>query len=342
MYRPFGEDHLLSRHKRRLYFVLLFLAFLILFILLRDGALSPVPPNAPSASKYVDIWVGIMTSFFVVSLVELVPDLLNELSRHSREARFRRLFGLDPGGEACLVFAHRTLADDSVWQLAYPPPPVMGQTPVCEGTRAWLAVPDIRGAIYIANEISGMGCRINVIHDKDVVGIARPELCMVSIGLGFNGYTKWLAHEADENFFKISYGRSLNRRFSGITDGFTVSGQEPPATESSDNALVARIVTPLPGGKRRVSFLCAGRTAAGTAAAGYFLANCWDQLFRLYEQNGRDPENESLRVIISHIADADAQQSHDSSGEVRSEKEWAPVFMKAKGLASARAAAHRP
>ncbi len=54
-------------------------------------------------------------------------------------------------------------------------------------------------------------------------------------------------------------------------------------------------------------FVCAGRTARGTKAAGIFLATQWEQLLSLYEKNGRDLKTDSVAVFLEFDKGAENQ-----------------------------------
>lgn len=50
----------------------------------------------------------------------------------------------------------------------------------------------------------------------------------------------------------------------------------------------------------KVWFVCAGRSAPGTAAAGFFLAYRWREIFKLYKIAGKDLRADSLVVVLRH------------------------------------------
>jgi hypothetical protein len=76
-----------------------------------------------------------------------------------------------------------------------------------------------------------------------------------------------------------------------------------PHSPTEDVALVVRIVL----GNGNVHFICAGRTASGTAAAGRYLSDHWDNIRDAYaNHSGCDVSTHSLAVLIKHPSGFDA------------------------------------
>ncbi len=113
------------------------------------------------------------------------------------------------------------------------------------------------------------------------------DYCVISIGLGFDGFTHRLANWCDKGLFEITFGDSIKKSFADTgnkTDFFVLGdGRRPVPPKEKADALIARIVTAKK--PKRVCFVRAGRTAPGTAAAGYFLVNCWSELLHLCKGN---------------------------------------------------------
>jgi hypothetical protein len=131
-----------------------------------------------------------------------------------------------------------------------------------------------------------------------------------------------LAGWCDDDLFEIRWGTSVKPAFTASTDFFTVGKDKhiptPPA--GKDDCIVAREVPRTETGKaKRVAFVCAGRTAAGTAAAGFFLAKHWRQLSELYKEHGKDLNLHSLVVVVRHGAEASGTQEYDSTGVIASD-----------------------
>ncbi|GAC1659139.1 MAG: hypothetical protein NVS4B13_03240 [Candidatus Elarobacter sp.] len=57
-------------------------------------------------------------------------------------------------------------------------------------------------------------------------------------------------------------------------------------------------------GSVKPSFVCAGRTAEGTAAAGYFLKNSWRTLYALYSKHGGRFDDDALAVELCYTPGA--------------------------------------
>ena len=87
---------------------------------------------------------------------------------------------------------------------------------------------------------------------------------------------------------------------------------DPP--EGYEYAIVARVAyAQPPSGKSRFYFICAGRTATGTAVAGKYLASRWSEMLKMYED--RDPATDSLLIVLSHRY-ADPSHGEDDNCEV--------------------------
>jgi len=253
--------------------------------------------------------ISIMTTLFIVSSVELVPELARRLAERSRAAKFARFFGRAAvEGEVRLVFAHRQLrALSDPWITHYRVPEIEGSRPIPEGVNAWLAAQDIRAAVYLANTFSKFNDRdFKIIHDKDIDSDDF-DYCAVSIGLGFNGFTHRLATLCANRLFRIEWGDSIKATFTEKTDNFELGSDHvpiPPPPNGEDYCIVARVVpTTAPGRPKRVCFVCAGRTAAGTAAAGFFLANHWLKLLELYDVHDKSLDTESMAAVVRHVCD---------------------------------------
>jgi hypothetical protein len=65
-----------------------------------------------------------------------------------------------------------------------------------------------------------------------------------------------------------------------------------------------------------VCFVCAGRTAPGTAAAGFYLAKHWQKLLKLYRAHDKDLNVDSMVVVVRHTAEPTGTQEYDSTGTI--------------------------
>jgi len=173
--------------------------------------------------------------------------------------------------------------------------------PVPEGVVNWLAFQDIRAAVYVSNTFGEMTGRKTVaLHDKNVFG-DQNDYCIVSFGLGFTAFTHYVERLFNSSLFKIEWEPSP-KHSDIFTDTFTINGKTPPIPDGDDIAFVARI---LPPGRTeqddpRVWFICAGRSASGTAAAGYFLANRWSEINALYKKFKKDLNKDSVVIALRH------------------------------------------
>ena len=137
----------------------------------------------------------------------------------------------------------------------------------------------------------------------------------LSFGL-WNRYSKWLATFFDENEIRIGWKNSHNDP-DLLTDTFWINGVEPEYDDVTDVALIARVV--LPGRTRKqdlISILIGGRTALGTAAASYYLANNFKELLLMYSASGHDLQRDSLAVAVRHHTDKEMSASMDVTAEL--------------------------
>ena len=205
----------------------LFLAFFIVAILLFIGLLFF---NVIDADKGRSMLIGVTTTLFIISSVELLPEAGRWIEERSRRGRFKQLFGEAAfKDDVRLVFAHRQLdptLQAGPWVTHYRVPQAQGH-PAPEGVNAWLAFQDVRAAVYLANTIAEMtGRQVNFIHDKDAEA-DRKYYCAVSLGLGFNGFTHQLAGYFTPALFNIVWEKSPKRP-DLLTDSFNIGGAPPP------------------------------------------------------------------------------------------------------------------
>ena len=253
--------------------------------------------------------ISIMTTLLIISAVELIPELASIIGEFSEVGKFRQFFGAAAiKDDVRFVTAYRCLRPgigSDPWITHHQIAEIDDAKPVPEGVNAWMPAQDIRAAVDLSNLFFKFTSRrVRFIHDKDIDDDF--EYCAVSIGLGFNGFTHRLASWCDNRLFKIEFGNSIKSTFTRKTDYFSLGdGKTPEPPLGKDDCLIARIVpVTLRGKPRRVCFVCAGRTAPGTAVAGYFLANNWERIMRLYQTHGKKLERDSLAVVIRHITDS--------------------------------------
>ncbi len=203
-----------------------------------------------------------------------------------------------------MVFADRKLNPKRVtngnpWEYFSQKEIREGATP--EGASVWLAIQDVRGSAYLANTIHDItGKHVRFVTDRDF-GTEQMNFCVISMGLGFNGVTHRLAKNFVPSLFDIKWGPSSKDTTLKLTDFFEIPGMKCQSRNQIDVALVARVVPPPETGRtQKVWFVCAGRTASGTVAAGYFLAERWEQLLNLYETYKKDCKKDSFVAVLEH------------------------------------------
>lgn len=270
--------------------------------------------------------ISVMTTLLIISSVELIPELFSTLSEKSETGKFRRFFGaVAVTHDVRLVFAYRCEPQafgSYHWKTHHLVPEVGQAKPIPEGVNAWMSFQDVRAAVYLSNLFLRFAHRnARIIHDKDLE-TDDFGFCAISIGLGFNGFTHRLASWCDNELFTIKFGDSIKKEFIYKTDYFSIGkeGSTPVPPLGKDDCIIARIVPVSKRGKaKRVSFVCAGRTAPGTAVAGYFLAYRWKELLQLYEDSKKELERDSLVVVIRHTADSTGTLEFDLEAQIAKE-----------------------
>jgi hypothetical protein len=303
----------MPKPKLYLYLVLLLFAAVLAIFVVVHGVINEERRTA--------VVISTMMTLFILSAVELIPEVARCIGERSKAAKFRRFFGdAASKDDVRLVFAHRHLnpnlkADPFV---TYYPAQGTGDKRVAEGAHFWLATQDVRAAVYVSSMLFKFTDRdVKFIHDKDIEQDDF-DFCAISLGLGFNGFTRRLAGWCDDQLFEIKWGKSVKPAFPALTDFFAVGkGTIPVPPTNKDDCIVARVVPRTEAGKpQRVCFVCAGRTAPGTAAAGFYLAKNWPKLLALYERQNKDLTLDSLVVVVRHVAETSGAQEYDSTGVI--------------------------
>jgi hypothetical protein len=167
-----------------------------------------------------------------------------------------------------------------------------------------MAPADVRAGIYVANTIFQItGKEVAVIQTKD---IEHGDIngCAISFGLGESSFTKHLGKRPDPTLFEVEWSPSM----ACFTFKPTITAHP---NDEKDLAIVARIVpAPDEGHEGCVWFVCGGQSAAGTAAAGYFLAKMWYQILKLYKDANKDLDKHSMALVIEHKKDS-RRDHHD-------------------------------
>ncbi len=273
--------------------------------------------------------VGLATTLLIVSLVELVPELARYLAEFGRRERFKKCFGTAAFRRRVhLVYAFRELG------AGKSPQPIKDLRGLAgdkhhHGVYSWLAFQDVKAGIYLANTIFQItGREVAIIHDKDT---ERDDLdfCAISFGLGENAFTQYLGAYPDPDLFTVEWKKLKDAEFSSACFTLKVDYPEDPGP-GKNLAIVARVVpVPEEGREGCVWFVCGGRSAAGTAAAGFFLAKRWREILEFYREAGKDLDRHSLALVIEHKEDNQRHHFDDSAGVFRRDGKpvlsWSPV-----------------
>lgn len=163
--------------------------------------------------------------------------------------------------------------------------------PTPTDVKAWLAYDDMLVAARMGKLFGAMGRQVQIALDSD--DDSWNESPTIAVGLGFTLHTRTLLSSSGLNKkVAITFPEGKPR-----TDAIKFNGTEYSCggEEDDDFALVARVICD--GGY--VHFICAGRTAPGTAAAGRYLAEKWEEMANLYAD--RYPiDTTSVAVLIKH------------------------------------------
>lgn len=292
---------------------------------------------------------GVATTLLIISLTELIPESANWVGTISRENKFKKLFGVQAVREDIrFVFPQRSIdrgvVREDPFKTYYVTPIMRGRRPEPEGVVSWLAFQDVRAATYLSNTFGDMTRRkITVLHDRDIDinSETHKAHCLISFGLGFTKLTHDIAGYFNDQLFKVLW-REVDGRQNRVTDYFTIGGSNasPDAMRGKDIAIVARVVL-APSSRSEpqgVWFVCAGRTAPGTAAAGFFLAEKWEEILSIYKKSKKDLSKDSVAIVLQHTVMNSQEQGgypceYDSTVEVlRESGEPILAWKRATGL----------
>jgi hypothetical protein len=164
-------------------------------------------------------------------------------------------------------------------------------SPLPKGVKGWLAYEDMIVASRMGKLFGEMcGRQVQIDLDKDDDHWADNPT--IAVGLGFTWHTRKLLEASGLiNVIGIDWSEQ-----EPITDSFLFDGKPYcDRQDSYDYALVARVLT----GGSNVHFICAGRTAPGTAAAGRYLQERWSDIAKLYVIP-QEMNKKSVAVLIKH------------------------------------------
>lgn len=214
-----------------------------------------------------DTWTVISTTILLAGLIQTLTAIIRWFGSYGERRDFRRFFG---NGEVEGIVPN-------YFAPALEPghPPIDGARP--EGTNA---VPfcDLKAAISLAEMFEMHNVSFNIARDQGSDSHNERTKGAVALGLGFNSLTMQLS--ATSALFDVDFPVIDGRR---QKDDFIVASERHPQhDEKHDFALIVRTPVPCQDHKVRPMFVCAGRCAQGTMAAGYFLKLHWRSLYNLY------------------------------------------------------------
>lgn len=262
-----------------------------------------------------DILISVIVAIAITFVLEVSPLLFRRLMERKEHRDFVKFFGPDAVARPLMiVFSERYSKEDPKWEFrAHSPryPDARHSRDAnteyhAEGVDHWIAKQDVIGAGALAHTFAAHSRHSpdfvleGRVDESDLIGGDR---CIISMGLGFNSRTQMIADQCHGKLFNIAWGKSPKNEID--TDLLTLGGRLPPdPARDLDYAVVARVVI-----EGRPHFVCAGRTADGTAVAGHYLAKNWKDMLARYEprsgKNGshstsHDLCRNSLAVLLTH------------------------------------------
>ncbi len=239
-------------------------------------------PATARHSKEFDTAIVIATAVLLAGLIQVLTALVRWWSVSGERKKFNLFFG----GAPMLGVVPDLSAPEITTNWS--PPGSNGAHP--KGTTV-VPFQDLRAAIWIAELFEEFDTTFTIMPDTSFVNGTPPQRGFVAIGLGFNRLTYMMA--AMSQLFEILYADTDECKDDFKLDG--VKHEEPSATR--DFALIVRVPVTM-NQKVAPSFVCAGRTAEGTAAAGYFLKNSWRLLCAIYEKERLRFAEDALAVEL--------------------------------------------
>jgi hypothetical protein len=162
--------------------------------------------------------------------------------------------------------------------------------PLPKDVKAWLAYEDMIVASRMGSlfgSMCGRQVQIDLDNDED----DWTESPTIAVGLGFTLHTRKLLDASGLNQ-KVGIEWTDNP----MTDAINFDGQLYNGAQADhDFAIVARVIC----AGSSIHFICAGRTAPGTAAAGRFLQERWVDIAEMFASS-EDMAKKSLAVLIKH------------------------------------------
>lgn len=253
-------------------------------------------PAGMRGSKEFETVIVIATTVLLAGLIQVLTVAVRWWSVSGERKEFHQFFGHDSMlGVVPDLFSPQITPH---WN----PPGSNGAHP--KGTKI-VPFQDLRAAIWIAELFEDFNTTFTITPDTPFTNGTPPERGFVAIGLGFNRLTCMLA--AMSRLFEIRY--AADAETGHAKDDFEMGGtKHGEPSHACDYALIARVPVVM-NGKVTPSFVCAGRTADGTAAAGYFLKNSWRLLSSLYAAKRMRYDDDALAVELLYTPDVIIQSA---------------------------------
>ena len=301
MWRQFLKSLNTPRGKAQLFFLVI--GFFGLLYLLVFCPKDWVKAN----DRQESILRGIASSLLLVGGLDLLSAFFQAASDKPDRDRFERFFGTGISNSVVAIFPSAKPTEDpsnpSFNSMSFPYAPEDAKDKKAKGAEYLVVSQDLDAALELANTFRSFGEEFKTELDYGHLNkdLDKSKECIIALGLGFNHVTgKIRDYHIDKKLFEII--------FPDNTDDFRIGEKDHPPIilGGKDYALLVRGVKN--SGKENLPhFVCAGRTARGTKAAGIFLATQWEQLLSLYEKNGRDLKTDSVAVFLEFDKGAENQ-----------------------------------
>lgn len=250
--------------------------------------------------QLISMLISIGASLIVVFLVEFcrkfveAPDL----------DLFKEFFGdaaVDDSGYPTIFSRFRApdwgdpRDQSNLNNLKVPDPPADGKGTFPKGIGHLIPFEDLSGVLEIDAQFRKHGGRLSPEVDRYKTG-PLPTVGCISIGLGYNNVTFRLGEKSNE-LFHVQYDKETGSDYLLLRNNSGLCAAPASEKKDEDYGLIARVL--VRKGKTAVPYIvCAGHTASGTVGASEYLAENWDRLARLYEQNDKRLDGHNLAVLV--------------------------------------------
>jgi hypothetical protein len=225
----------------------------------------------------------------------LIATLAQTWRARTRFAQVLRFFGMPfAGPEITIVFPRWETTNPEYLRVADQlPPNSKFATPT--SCPKFVAFEDLEAAKAIADVFREYHVNVEIAHDRpDFVDqdLDRP---IIALGLESVSHASY-AIARYSNAVGIDWTETP-----GKIGYIKIDGEElPRGNGSHDYAFIVRLPYENQRGQRLTCFMCAGRTAKGTEAAGRFLRKCWASLLAAYDEKGMALDKFSMVVVVAH------------------------------------------